>query len=70
MLTDYAPMLRYGFNGVFDLGLATGLEGIVIRKKNRQRFVISLDLVNCFAIVEVEAGDLEPALRGDLAPRT
>jgi transcription antitermination factor NusG len=40
-------------------GPLEGLEGIVIRRKNRLRLVISLDLIHRAAAVEVEATDLE-----------
>jgi transcription antitermination factor NusG len=48
-------------------GPLEGLEGLVVRKKNQLRFVISLNLINRSAAVEVEAGDLEPVMRGNLA---
>jgi transcription antitermination factor NusG len=41
-------------------GPLEGLKGIVIRRKNRLRLVISLDLIHRAAAVEVEAADLEP----------
>jgi len=40
-------------------GPLEGLQGIVVRKKNRFRLVISLDLIHRAAVVEVEAADLE-----------
>src|SRR4029077_1053177 len=40
-------------------GPLSGLEGIVIRRKNRVRLVISLDVIQRAAAVEVEAADLE-----------
>jgi transcription antitermination factor NusG len=41
-------------------GPLEGLQGIVVRRKNRLRLVISLDLIHRAAAVEVEATDLEP----------
>ena len=40
-------------------GPLQGAEGIVIRRKNRLRLIISLDLIHRAAAVEVEAADLE-----------
>jgi transcription antitermination factor NusG len=41
-------------------GPLAGLQGIVVRRKNRLRLVISLDLIHRAAAVEVESTDLEP----------
>jgi transcription antitermination factor NusG len=41
-------------------GPLEGLQGIVVRRKNRLRLVVSLDLIHRAAAVEVEAADLEP----------
>src|SRR5712672_2324624 len=38
-------------------GPLEGLQGIVVRRKNRFRLVISLDLIHRAAVVEVEAAD-------------
>jgi transcription termination/antitermination protein NusG len=40
-------------------GPLEGLQGIVVRRKNRVRLIISLDLIQRAAAVEVEALDLE-----------
>jgi transcription antitermination factor NusG len=40
-------------------GPLAGLQGKVIRRKNRLRFIISLDLIHRAAAVEIEAADLE-----------
>jgi transcription antitermination factor NusG len=61
------PYAQVGRRVRVKTGPLEGLEGIVIRRKNRLRFVISLDLINCATAVDVEADDLEPALRRDLA---
>lgn len=41
-------------------GLMKGLEGILVRKKNSLRFVITLELINQRAAVEIGADELEP----------
>jgi hypothetical protein len=40
-------------------GLLKGIEGLVIRKRNRLRFVILLDLIRRSVSAEVDAVDLE-----------
>jgi transcription antitermination factor NusG len=40
-------------------GPLAGLEGILVRRKNRARFVISLDLIQRSIAVEVDASELE-----------
>jgi transcription antitermination factor NusG len=54
------PFVQVGRRVRVKTGPLEGLEGIVIRKKNRVRFVISLDLINCAAAAEIEAAALEP----------
>jgi len=41
-------------------GAMQGLEGVLVRKKNSLRFVLTLDLINQSAAVEVAAEELEP----------
>lgn len=48
-------------------GPLEGLEGMVVRKKNRLRFIISLNLIHGSAAVTVDASDL---LALDHIPRT
>jgi transcription antitermination factor NusG len=55
------PFLTAGRRVRVKVGSLAGLEGIVIRRKNRLRLVISLDLIHRAAAVEVEATDLEEA---------
>jgi transcription antitermination factor NusG len=52
------PFLTVGRRVRVKSGPLTGLEGIILRRKNRLRLVISLDLIHCAAAVEVEAPDL------------
>jgi transcription antitermination factor NusG len=53
------PYLRSGSRVRVRKGPLTGLEGRVIRRKNRLRFVISLDLISRSAAVDIEESDLE-----------
>ena len=41
-------------------GPMQGLQGVLLRKNNRLRFVLTLDLINQYAAVEVAAQDIEP----------
>jgi transcription antitermination factor NusG len=41
-------------------GPMEGLQGVLIRKQNSLRFVLTLELINQSAAVEVEADELEP----------
>ena len=41
-------------------GPMQGVEGVLVRKTNRLRFVITLQLINQSAAIEVSADDLEP----------
>jgi transcription antitermination factor NusG len=43
-------------------GSMQGVEGILVRKKSGLRFVLSLELINQHAAVEVAADELEPVL--------
>lgn len=58
------PFLSVGRRVRVKAGPLAGAEGIVIRRKNRLRLIISLDLIRCAAGVEVEAVDLEPIRKG------
>jgi transcription antitermination factor NusG len=53
------PYLKVGRRVRVIAGPLEGLEGIVIRKKNRLRFILSLNLIRSSAAVEIEAADLE-----------
>ena len=54
------PYVQVGRRVRVKAGPLEGLEGFVVRKKNRVRFVISLDLIQRSAAVEVDAADLQP----------
>jgi transcription antitermination factor NusG len=60
VLAEPHPFLSVGRRVRVKAGPLEGIEGIVIRRKNRLRLVISLDLIQRAASVEVEAADLEP----------
>jgi transcription antitermination factor NusG len=53
------PFLSVGRRVRVKAGPLEGIEGIVIRRKNRLRLVISLDLIRRAAAVDIEAADLE-----------
>jgi transcription antitermination factor NusG len=53
------PYVKVGRRVRVKAGPLEGLEGIVIRKRNRLRLIISLDLIHRSAAVEVEVADLE-----------
>jgi len=53
------PYVQVGRRVRVKCGPLAGLEGIVVRKKNRVRFVISLDLIQRSVAVEIEAADVE-----------
>jgi transcription antitermination factor NusG len=55
------PFLAAGRRIRIKSGPLAGLEGVIIRRKNGLRFVISLHLINRSAAVEIEEADLEPA---------
>lgn len=41
-------------------GAMQGLEGVLVRKNNNLRFVLTIDLINQHAAVEISAQNLEP----------
>ena len=55
------PYLKVGEKVRVKSGVMTGVEGILIRKKNEFRVVLSLDAIMQSVAVEVDADDLEPA---------
>ena len=60
VLAEPHPFLNVGRRVRVKAGPLAGVEGIVIRRKNRLRLVISLELIQRSAMVEVDAADLEP----------
>src|SRR5436305_3524857 len=55
------PYLRAGKKVRVHSGLFQGLEGIVVRRKDRCRVVFSIDLIQRSLAVEVDEADLEAA---------
>jgi transcription termination/antitermination protein NusG len=56
------PYLNVGERATILRGPLVGMTGIVVRKKNGLRFVLSLDLIMKSVAVEVDAADLEPCI--------
>jgi transcription antitermination factor NusG len=54
------PYLSVGERATILRGPLAGMTGIVTRKKNGLRFILSLDLIMKSVAVEVDAADLEP----------
>src|SRR5882762_3425912 len=54
------PYLTVGRRVRVRAGALAGLEGVLVRRKNGARFVISLDLIKRSVAVEVDASGLEP----------
>ncbi len=55
------PYLVVGERARITVGPMAGMEGILVRKKNSLRVVLTLDLIMQSVAVEVDADDLEPA---------
>jgi len=53
------PFLSVGRRVRVKAGPLEGIEGVVVRKKNRLRLIILLDLIHRAAALEVDAADLE-----------
>lgn len=54
------PYLKVGHRVRVRTGPLHGLQGILVRKKNSSRFVISLDLIMRSVAVEIDTTELEP----------
>lgn len=54
------PYLKVGRRVRVRTGPLQGLEGILVRKKNRSRFVISVDLIMRSVAAEIDVAELEP----------
>lgn len=54
------PFLKAGAHVRVKHGCLTGAEGIVVRRKQSLRFVLSLELLHRAVSVEVNAADIEP----------
>jgi len=54
------PFLKVGRRARIKSGPLQGMVGILLRKKNLERFIISLDLIHRSISVEINALELEP----------
>ena len=54
------PYLKVGERVRITTGSMAGVQGILVRKKNQFRFVLTLDAIMRSVAVEVDANDLEP----------
>jgi transcription antitermination factor NusG len=54
------PYLKVGERVRIATGSMAGVEGILVRKKNQSRFVLTFDAIMRSVAVEVDANDLEP----------
>jgi transcription termination/antitermination protein NusG len=57
------PFLTVGRRMRITGGPFTGLEGIVLRRRNNFRVVLSLDLIQCSIAVDVDAAEVRPIAR-------
>lgn len=57
------PYLAVGERVRIRAGSMEGMEGILVRKKNELRVVLTLDLIQRSVSVEVDADDVEPVVR-------
>ena len=55
------PYLQTGRRARVVHGPLAGMEGIVLRRKNRSRLVVSFDLIHRSMAIETDEGDLAPA---------
>jgi transcription antitermination factor NusG len=61
------PLLTVGQRARIRSGALEGMEGIVVRKKNSLRMILTLGYIQRSIAVEVSAEDLEPLGRGYLS---
>ena len=54
------PYLTVGERVRIKAGVMAGVEGVLVRKKNDFRVVLSLDAIMRSVAVEVDADDIEP----------
>ncbi len=55
------PYLTVGRRVRAKAGPLVGVQGIFVKRKNRTRFVVSMELIQRAMAVEIEEADLEPA---------
>jgi transcription antitermination factor NusG len=56
------PFLKYGERVRVIRGALQGVEGILVRKKNQCRLVLSVEMLAQSVGVEIDAADVEPAM--------
>ena len=54
------PLLKVGQRARIRSGALAGMEGVVVRKKNSFRVVLTMDAIMQSIAVEVDANELEP----------
>jgi transcription antitermination factor NusG len=54
------PCLKCGEKVRITRGSLKGIEGVLVRKKNLYRIVLSMDLLHQSVAVEIDASDVEP----------
>jgi transcription antitermination factor NusG len=64
------PWLAAGRRVRIKTGALAGLEGVVVRRKNRLRVVIALEVIMRAMSVEVDGGELEPLASSPVAGRS
>jgi transcription antitermination factor NusG len=64
------PLLTIGQRARILSGALAGMEGIVVRKKNSLRIVLTMDLIQQSMAVEVDGSELEPLDSGVLGCAT
>jgi len=62
------PFLKCGSRVRVTRGALEGVEGILIRKKNLYRLVLSVDMLAQSVAVEVDASDVEPCAMPPVSP--
>lgn len=60
MRTEPHPFLRTGQRVRVQTGTLQGLEGIVVRRKNGRRLVVSLELIQRAMAVDLDSAEVEP----------
>jgi transcription antitermination factor NusG len=65
-LAEPHPLLTVGQRARIRSGAFAGFEGVVVRKKNSLRVVLTMDLIMQSVAVEVDGEELEPVVSGVL----
>jgi transcription antitermination factor NusG len=63
------PNVNAGDSVRIRVGPLAGLTGVVLRKNNGLRFIVSLDAIRKSVAVEIDGSELEPYLVSDIHPR-